>query len=81
MQTARHRKSRRKVTVSGEVAFGFEPSFVKDYWIYWLTSEYDVLNHSAVCVYQDNRIHTAPFRTQLVLIIVLILALNIFLVS
>ena len=77
MQTARHRKSRRKVTESGEVAFGFEPSFVKDYWIYWLTSEYDVLNHSAVCVYQDNRIHTAP----LVLIIVFILALNTFLVS
>ena len=30
----RHRESRRKVTLSGEVACGFELSFVKDYRIY-----------------------------------------------
>ena len=73
----RHRDSRRKVTVLGEVAFGFELSFVKDYRIYWLTSEHDVLNCLAVCVYQDNRIHTVPFQTYLVLIVEFISALNI----
>ena len=36
----RHRESGRKVTVSGEVAFGFELSFVKDYWIYILANQW-----------------------------------------
>ena len=75
MQT--QRESRRKVIVSGEVAFGFERAFVKDYRIYWLTNEHDVLNCLAVCVYQDNRIHTVPFRTYFIHIVVFISALNI----
>ena len=67
-------ESRRKVTVLGEVTFGFELSFVKDYQIYWLTNEHDVLNCSAVCVYQNNRIYTVPFQTYFVLIVVFISA-------
>ena len=67
-----------KVIVSGEVAFGFELSFVKDYRIYWLISEHNVFELSAVCVYQDNRIHTVPFQTYFVLIVVFISALNIY---
>ena len=55
----KHRESRRKVTILGEVAFGFEPSFVKDYRIYWLINEHNFFELSVVCVYRDNRIHTA----------------------
>ena len=34
----------------GYVAFGIEPSLVKDYRIYWLINEYDVLNYPVVGV-------------------------------
>ena len=62
----------------GEVAFDFELSFVKDYRIYRLSIKHDVLNCLAICVYQANRIHTVPFRTYFVHIVMFILALNIF---
>lgn len=58
------------------MAFGFEPSLVKDYRIYLLSSGRDALNCSAFCVNQDNRIHTESFRTQLVLMVVPILTLE-----
>ena len=73
----KHRESRRKVTILGEVAFDFERSFVKDYRIYWLISEHNFFELSVVCVYQENRIHIVHFRTQFALIVLFISALNI----
>ena len=76
MQFYKHKESRRKVTSSRKIAFGFESSLVKDYQIYLLNNGCDALNSLAVYVYQDNRIHTAHFRTLLVLMIVFIMALD-----
>mgnify|MGYP003702816747 CR=1 FL=1 len=43
---------------SEKVAVGLEAFVVTAYRIYWLTSEHDVLNCSAIFVNRDNRPHT-----------------------